>query len=108
MSGLLLTMASTILCVHAGKANLVMPNLRVRVMGVPVPMMDVPAVVTGCTLPPPPAANGPCVTGTWLTGTMRVRSMGQPLLTQTSTSLVMPTNTMLVITSPGQARVIGM
>ena len=40
-----------------------MPNPRVTVMGQPTVTMAAPYVVAGCALPPPPAANGPCVTG---------------------------------------------
>jgi hypothetical protein len=59
--------------------------------------MTAPFLVAGCALPPPPAANGPCVTATWLNGTTRVFSNGQPLLNQSSQSICAPTGTPLII-----------
>jgi hypothetical protein len=59
--------------------------------------MTAPYVVAGCTLPPPPGANGPCVTATWLTGTTRVLSNGQPLVVQSSQAICAPTGTPLLI-----------
>ncbi|WP_371876760.1 hypothetical protein [Sphingomonas sp. DG1-23] len=79
-------------------------NARVTLGGVPSMTIATTMTVTGCAFPPPPAANGPCVTGQWLTGTTRVLSNGQPLIVQSSTSLCAPTGTPLVITVP-QARV---
>jgi hypothetical protein len=59
--------------------------------------MTTPYVVAGCTLPPPPAANGPCVTAQWITGTTRVTSNGQPLVVQSSQAICAPTGTPLIV-----------
>jgi hypothetical protein len=59
--------------------------------------MTAPYVVAGCTFPPPPGANGPCVTAQWVNGTTRVVSNGQPLVVQSSQAICAPTGTPLVI-----------
>jgi len=110
MPGFLLNMGAQILCAHGGQAKLAAPNPRVKVMGQPVPMSSVPIVVAGCAFPPPPVANGPCLTGQWLppTLTVRVKSMGQPLVVQSSQAICTPTGTPATIVFPGQTRVRGM
>jgi len=69
----------------------------VTVSGQPTVLLTTPYVVAGCTFPPPPAANGPCVTGQWLVGTTRVTSLGQPLVVQSSQGICAPTGTPLLI-----------
>ena len=98
MPGFLLHVGATVLCSHAGQATPTVPNPRVTVSGQPTVLMTAPYVVAGCTFPPPPAANGPCVTAQWLTGTLRVTSNGQPLLVQSSQAICAPTGTPLIIT----------
>ena len=44
-------------------------------------------------MPPPPAGNGPCVTASFVTGSVRVLSLGQPLLLMDSVSIAAPTGT---------------
>ena len=96
-----------IICSHAGKGQLVAPNPRVMLSGVPVPVIASPFVVAGCTMPPPPAGNGPDVTGMWIppTGTVRVTSMGMPLVVQSSQSTCLITGAPGIIMMPGQVRV---
>jgi hypothetical protein len=110
MPGYLLNMGAAVLCAHGGKANFTGPNARVKVMGQPVPMSSPPVVIGGCAFPPPPVANGPCVSATWLppTLTLRVKSMGQGLVCQSSQAVATPTGTPLTIAFAGQARVRGM
>ena len=91
-----LHVGSQVLCAHAGQAQPTVPNPRVLVSGQPVVPMSGPWVVAGCVLPPPIAANGPCVTGMWLTGTLRVTSMAQPLVVFGGQSLCAPTGTPLL------------
>ncbi len=98
MPGFLLHVGATVLCSHAGQAQPTVPNPRVTVNGMPTVTLSTPYVIAGCTLPPPPAANGPCVTAQWITGTMRVTSNGQPLLVQSSQAICAPTGTPLIIT----------
>jgi hypothetical protein len=110
MPGFLLNMGAQIMCAHGGQAKLTAPNPRVKLMGQPVPMSSAPLAVVGCALPPPPVANGPCVTGQWMppTLTIRVKSMGQPLVVQSSQAICAPTGTSVVIAFAGQTRVRGM
>ncbi len=98
MPGFLLHVGATVLCSHGGQAQPTVPNPRVLVSGQPTVTMTAPYVVAGCALPPPPVANGPCVTAQWVTGTTRVLSNGQPLLVQSSQAICAPTGTPLIIT----------
>lgn len=97
MPGFLLHVGAQVLCSHAGQATATVPNPRVTVSGQPTVLMSSPYVVAGCTLPPPTAANGPCVTAQWLSGTTRVTSNGQPLLVQSSQAICTPTGTPLMV-----------
>jgi hypothetical protein len=97
MPGFLLHVGAQVLCAHGGQAQPTVPNPRVTVSGQPTVTITAPYVVAGCALPPPPAANGPCVTAQWLVGTTRVLSNGQPLLVQSSQAICAPTGTPLVI-----------
>lgn len=98
MPGFLVHVGATVLCSHAGQAQPTAPNARVLVNGMPTVFITAPYVVAGCTFPPPPAANGPCVTAQWISGTTRVLSNGQPLVVQSSTAICAPTGTPLMIT----------
>lgn len=104
MPGFLVHVGAQVLCSHGGQATPTVPNPRVMVSGQPTVLITAPYVVAGCPLPPPPAANGPCVTAQWLAGTTRVFSNGQPLVAQSSPSICMPTGTPLLIVAT-QARV---
>jgi hypothetical protein len=106
MPGFLLHVGATVTCSHGGQAQPTVPNPRVTVMGQPTVAMTSPYVVAGCTFPPPPAANGPCVTAQFLTGSVRVTSMGQPLLLLSSQALCAPTGTPLLV-AVTQTRVVG-
>jgi len=97
MPGFLLHMGATVLCSHGGQAQPTVPNPRLTVNGMPTVTLSAPYVVAGCALPPPPAANGPCVTAQWLVGTTRVLSNGQPLLVQSSQAVCAPSGTPLMI-----------
>lgn len=97
MPGFLLSVLSQVQCLHGGQAKPVAPNPRVLVSGQPTVFVTSPYVVAGCTFPPPPAANGPCVTAQFIVGTVRVLSSGQPLLVQSSQAICAPTGTPLLI-----------
>lgn len=116
MPGFLLTMNCTVTCVHGGQARPTAPNPRVRIMGTPVPLSSAPFVVAGCPMViPPPAGPGPapCLTATFLSPTMtvRVKSMGQPLLCQSSmtgpcvTTPPSPPAPLLPVSNAGQTKV---
>lgn len=97
MPGFLLHVGATVLCSHAGQSQPTVPNLRVTVTGQPTVAITSPYVIAGCTLPPPIAANGPCVTAQFVTAATRVTSNGQPLLLFDSQAICAPTGTPLMI-----------
>lgn len=97
MPGFLLSVLSQVQCLHGGQAKPTVPNPRVLVSGQPTVLMTSPYVIAGCTFPPPPAANGPCVTAQWTSGTVRVLSSGQPLLVQLGLAICAPTGTPLLV-----------
>ena len=107
MPGFLLHQNAAVTCSHLGKATpaAVIPN--VLVMGQPIVVSTAQWAVVGCTFPPPPAANGPCVTAMFITSALRITSYGMPVLLQDGLSICAPTGTPLIITAT-QTRVFGM
>jgi hypothetical protein len=97
MPGFLIHVGASVLCSHGGQAQATAPNPRVSVSGQPSVTMPAPWLVAGCALPPPPAANGPCVTAQFVTAATRVTSNGQPLLLFDSQAICAPTGTPLLI-----------
>lgn len=97
MPGFLVHVGAQVLCSHAGQAQPTVPNPRVTVSSQPTVTMAAPYTVAGCTLPTPPAANGPCVTAQWVTGALRVTSNGQPLVLLDSQAICAPTGTPLMV-----------
>jgi hypothetical protein len=65
------------------------------VMGQPITTIAAPYTVAGCAFVPP-AGNGPCVTAQWIVGSVRVVSMGQPVVIMTGVSICVPTGTPLL------------
>jgi hypothetical protein len=96
VSGHVLTRTAEIRCAHGGEAQPVGSNARVLVSGQPVMVLADTYAVTGCPLPPD-QGTGPCRSGQFTTGTSRVWVLGQPVLTQDSTSICSPTGTPLQI-----------
>jgi hypothetical protein len=97
MPGFVLHLGATVLCSHGGQAQPTVPSPRLTLSGQPSVTIASPYVVVGCVLPPPPAANGPCVTAQFLTAALRVTSNGQPLLLLDSQALCAPTATPLIV-----------
>jgi uncharacterized Zn-binding protein involved in type VI secretion len=93
MAGFIMHQGATVLCLHAGQAQPVAVSPRVSVAGQPVVTQPTLYTVAGCTLPPPPVANGPCVTAQWVTAATRVRVGGVPVLLQNSQAVCAPTGT---------------
>ncbi len=106
MPGFLLHVGATVMCTHAGQATPTTPNPRVQVNGLPTVVLSSLYAVAGCTLPPPTAANGPCLTAQYTTAAVRVTSNGVPLLLIDSQAICAPTGTPL-IASVTQTRVTG-
>jgi hypothetical protein len=104
MPGMALTQTGSVLCSHGGQAQPTAPLPRVLLSGTPAVGQSAPYVVAGC-----PFMTGtnpmPCVTASWVTGALRVRSTGIPLLLQDSQAVTAPNGVPLLVTSPGQARV---
>lgn len=97
MPGFIVHLGATVLCSHGGQATPTAPFPRVMVSGQPVMTLAAPCVVTGCSMPPPTAGNGPCITGQWLVGSTRVLAGGVPLVVQSSASVCAPTGTPLMV-----------
>lgn len=97
MPGFLVQVGAQVFCSHGGQATPTVPNPRVTLSGAPSVPVASPYLIAGCALPPPIAANGPCVSGTWFTGTTRVLADGQPLLVQSSTSVCAPSGTPMLV-----------
>jgi len=83
------------MCSHGGQAMPTAPSPRVLASGMPVATIAAPYAVAGCAFVPP-AGNGPCVTGQWVVGAVRVMSLGQPLVIMSGVSICAPTATPLV------------
>ena len=96
MPGFLLHLGAQVKCLHGGTATPASPNPRVLVSGQPTALLSMPYLIAGCALPPPIAANGPCVAGQWITGTVRLTSNGQPLAIFGGTSVCAPSGTPLL------------
>lgn len=105
MPGFLLHSGATVLCMHAGQAQPVVFNPRVKVSGQTIVTQKSSYTVTGCSFVPP-SGNGPCVTAQWITAATRVRAGGEPVLLQDSQAVCAPTGTGLKI-SVTQQRVKG-
>lgn len=97
MPGYLLHQGATVLCMHAGQAQPAAPFPRVKVSGQQIVTQPTIYNISGCTLPPPTAANGPCVTAQFTTAATRVRAGGSPVLLKDSQAICTPTGTGLNI-----------
>jgi uncharacterized Zn-binding protein involved in type VI secretion len=92
MPGFLLHAGATVLCAHGGQAQATVPNPRVKVGGQPVVTQSSPHSIAGC----PFNVSGspvPCVTAQWITGALRVKAGGMPVLLQDSQATCVPNGT---------------
>ena len=97
--GSLVHQGAVVICGHGGQATPTVPNPRVKVGGQPTVTLAAPWTVAGCANPPPIASTGPCVTAQWVVGTVRVLSMGQPLVIQGGSAVCVPTGVPLTVTA---------
>lgn len=88
MPGMLIQQGAVVMCAHGAPAMPTVPNPSVLLMGMPSCTLTAPWVVTGCAAAA--ALMPPCVTATWVMGTTRVLSFGQPLLVQSGVSICAP------------------
>lgn len=107
MPGTLLHLGATVQCSHLGPAQPTAPNPKVTLNGQAVVTQTCSYAVTGCTLPPPPNGNGPCVSAMWTTAATKVTAGGQPVLLLDSQATCAPTGTPLLILST-QTKVSGL
>lgn len=107
MPGFVLHAGASVLCAHGGQAQASAPNPRVTVSGQPSVTLPAPWLIAGCALPPPPAANGPCVSAQFVSAATRATSNGQPLLLFDSQAICVPTGTPLLVVG-SQTRVTAM
>lgn len=91
MPGYLIHEGATVWCAHAGQARPLLPSPRVRVAGQQVATVSAAYTISGCTLPPPPNGNGPCLTAQWCSWATRVRVGGEPVLLGDSQAVCAPT-----------------
>ena len=95
MPGFLLHLGATVLCAHAGQAQPVATNPRVKVGGQPIVTQTSSYTIAACPFTPLPGAPMPCVTANWISGATRVRAGGQPVLLQDSQAICTPNGTPL-------------
>ena len=92
MPGFLLHAGATVLCAHGGQAQATVPNPRVKVGGQPVVTQPDPHSIAGCPFNVGGTAV-PCVTAQWITGALRVKAGGMPVLLQDSQATCVPNGT---------------
>ena len=109
MPGFLLSQGSRVSCAHQGSATPTAAFPRVTVGGQAVILLSGPWSIAGCPFPPPPrrgaassrrappTSNGPCVTGTFTSGTVRVTASKQPLAIQAAPGTCVPTGVPLLV-----------
>jgi hypothetical protein len=104
MPGPLVTaVGSVVQCSHGGTALAAVPYPRVVLSGQPAVLLTSPFNVAGCSFPP--NAGGPCVTGMFTVGTVRVTATGSPLCIVGGMGTCVPTGTPLLAIS-AQPRVV--
>jgi hypothetical protein len=97
MPGAIVHQGAMVQCAHVGNATPSSAVSRVSVVGQAVVVQPGPWTIAGCTLPPPNAGNGPCLTATFSTAAIRVTVMGQPVLLVDSIATCVPTSTPLQV-----------
>jgi hypothetical protein len=90
MPGFVVDRSATITCLHQGTCQALVVAVRVRLGGSPALLKTSEFTVAGCTLPAPPTANGPDVSGSWLLGAQRVKSVGVPVLLSDAQAICKP------------------
>lgn len=81
----ILTTTSTVMCPHAGQAQLVTTNTEALVDGAPALLQTDMHPIIGCTFTP--VAYSPCVSIRWVTGAIQTTVRDVPVLLQTSVGL---------------------
>ena len=97
MGNYILHKGAVIQCMHAGQAQPMVTNPRVKVSGQEIMTQANGCTIAGCTLPPPTAGNGPCATAQWVSAATRVKASGVAVLIKDSKAVCAPTLTGLNI-----------
>ncbi|HVV86978.1 MAG TPA: hypothetical protein VHE35_28260 [Kofleriaceae bacterium] len=110
MPGPLYHAGAVAICPHGGQVQTIPASPRVLVSGMPVAVMTDPSLVAGCVFMMGPKPS-PCLRVQWLVPAVRVTSMGQPVLLQSSVGLCLspeqaPQGPPTIVST--QPRVIGM
>ena len=90
----LIQQGATVTCSHGGQAQPTVPSPRVTLGGAQAVTLTAPWTISAC--PFPPNSGGPCATAMWSVGTVRVTSMGKPLVLATGVATCVPTGVPLV------------
>lgn len=89
MTGYSLTIASTLMCPHGGKVQIISSNTRGQADGAFLATSADTFVVTGCPFQIPAVVPipSPCVTVRWLVPDTRLKVNGNPTLSRSSVGL---------------------
>jgi hypothetical protein len=85
---LVLNASSVVLCAHGGPCMPAAPEPRVKASGAPVIAQSSPWTVAGCPAVAQPP--GGCLTVQFVTGSVRVKVGGKPILLNTSVGIATP------------------
>jgi len=83
----LVQVGATIQCPHGGQASIVPTNARVKAGGAFVALQADTTTIAGCAFTLPNGTPQPCLMVQWLSGALRVKVGGQPVLTKSSNGL---------------------
>jgi hypothetical protein len=95
MAAFILHQGATVQCLHAGQAQPLATDQRVKVGGQLIVTQQNQYTISGCNLPT--QAGGPCVSAQWIDAATRVRASGVPVLLQDSQAICVPTGTGLKV-----------
>ncbi|WP_327256224.1 hypothetical protein [Streptomyces sp. NBC_01244] len=95
MPGAGVQLGAVVLCAHGGRAQPTETSPRVRFSGGAAVNTGAPWTVLGC--PFPPVSGGPCASASWSAGSVRVTSMGRPLVIQGGFATCVPTAVPLIV-----------
>lgn len=104
----IITTTSTVLCPHAGRAQLLTSNTVAAVDGAPILLQTDLHPVIGCTFAPG-GVYTPCVVIRWVSGAAQTKLNGVPVLLQNSVGLCLnaaqaPQGTALVVQVQTEAK----
>lgn len=99
MSAPAVQLGALVMCNHGGIANPAAPYPRVFLSGQPMVTITSSYVVAGCSL----SGSAPhCVTGQWLTGSVRVVAGGAPVVIMSGASVCVASGTPMLAMSAQQ------